>query len=354
MPSYSTKRRRICAAVAQVVQQIELSTKPPIINVNPVASDVANVATEIEPAIGSCSADSHDGQELEMGGINYLSDSDSDSDGSELDLSSISTSDSDSDSDENVNEVDNQAQFKYELAQWKLKGNITNSSMNSLLEILRKRVPFLPKDCRTIVTPPKNVQLKDISGGQYYHFGIASTIRHVLRNKLKLTEGQELHLQLNVDGLPVHKSKNSQLWPILGLLQHPESTKPFVIGVFFGECKPKSVTEFLEDFMNEYTHLSEQGLVVNGYNLKVTISTVVCDSPARAFVKCTKVHSGYSACDKCTVHGEWHGRVTFLDLKAPLRTDDSFIRQSDGDHHRGAVSPFLRANVGEYDFRKVL
>jgi len=68
---------------------------------------------------------------------------------------------------------------------------------------------------------------------------------------------------------------------------------------------------------------------------EVAIHSFVCDAPARAMVKNVKGHSGYSACDKCHVEGEWNQKVTFQETNAPLRTDAEFAEMSDPDHHLG-------------------
>jgi len=91
-------------------------------------------------------------------------------------------------------------------------------------------------------------------------------------------------------------------------------------------------------------------LIVGFYSTKhehydVIIHSFVCDAPARAMIKNVKGHSGYSACDKCHVEGEWHQKVTFQDTNAPLRTDTEFAEMSDADHHLGH-SPIQVLPVG--------
>ena len=41
----------------------------------------------------------------------------------------------------------------------------------------------------------------------------------------------------------------------------------------------------------------------------------ICDTPARAFLKCVKSHTGYFSCDHCEVEGEWHDTITFLEAE---------------------------------------
>lgn len=70
------------------------------------------------------------------------------------------------------------------------------------------------------------------------------------------------------------------------------------------------------------------------------------DTPARAFIKCCIGHCGYASCEKCTVWGtRANNRTVYLDLNAPLRTDESFRNQEQPYHHKG-VSPLLRLKTG--------
>ena len=260
-------------------------------------------------------------------------------------------SDDDTNDRETPLDGDNEDHFKYLLSQWKLRDNVANTSMNRLLEALRSRtdLQFLPKDSRTLVQPPKKIEMKKIPGGHYHHFGIALTVQHALRSRTNLRENDVIKMQLNFDGLPVHKSDSTSLWPILGLLQNIKGETPFMIGVYYGQSKPLNVGDYLEDFINEYLLLSRDGLIVHGVRLEIELTTVVCDTPARAFIKRMKPHNGYSACDKCSTHGDYHNRrMTFPQLDAPLRTNDSFRTQEDEDHHiHGPSSPFLRTDIGK-------
>jgi len=66
----------------------------------------------------------------------------------------------------------------------------------------------------------------------------------------------------------------------------------------------------------------------------------VCDAPTHAFLKCTKLHSGYSSCDKCIEPEEYYkNKIVFMSETAPKRTNESFRKQLDDNHHE--PSPFL-------------
>jgi len=74
----------------------------------------------------------------------------------------------------------------------------------------------------------------------------------------------------------------------------------------------------------------------NNMKYDISLTAVICDTPARAFVKCVKGHAGYHGCDKCTQEGEYvSSRMTFPAINAPKRTNESFRNQSNEEHHVG-------------------
>ena len=76
----------------------------------------------------------------------------------------------------------------------------------------------------------------------------------------------------------------------------------------------------------------------------LTVTSVICDAPARAFVKNIKSYSGYHGCDKCIQSGVWNGKMTFPEIDATLRTDASFDEMRDEEHHKGP-SPFAGTQI---------
>lgn len=92
--------------------------------------------------------------------------------------------------------------------------------------------------------------------------------------------------------------------------------------------------DFLSDFSEETFHLMKNGFEVRGVMYTIKIENFICDAPARSFIKCTNLHAGYSSCAKCTEGGEYiDGRVVYRGINAPKRTDYSFIKQLDEEHH---------------------
>lgn len=223
-----------------------------------------------------------------------------------------------------------------ELGEWAIQYNITHAALGSLLKILCKAHPDLPKDSRTLLNrgvSSSAVAIQNIAGGSYYHFGIEKGVISVIAD-LGLDNASPLSLHVNIDGMPLHLSTSTQFWPILGLVANCCPKEPFVIGLFYGMHKPKDVTAFLNDFVSEFQKLQTTGVIYGPKKYDVVLAAVICDTPARAFVKNVKGHNGYFGCDKCTQEGVYtERRMTFPEINARLRTDESFRAMSDEDHH---------------------
>nr|XP_055061186.1 uncharacterized protein LOC129444502 isoform X1 [Misgurnus anguillicaudatus] len=244
----------------------------------------------------------------------------------------------DSDRDDSEGPSEHRPDLADDLVNWALEFNITMVALSALLSILHFHHPNLPRDGRTLLKTVTNYKILAVAGGAFFYFGVLNAITGLLENVwMKLPSKHCLQLQLNFDGLPLFKSNNQQLWPILGLLKEAGKC-PFMIGIFGGDCKPKSLNEYLRDLVSELSSL-QSGFWFKGKLFFLRVCSVVCDAPARAFVKGIKSHSGYSACDKCVQTGVFIGnRMTFPQTDSALRTDASFRQMLDEDHHV-ALSP---------------
>lgn len=230
-----------------------------------------------------------------------------------------------------------------DLCAWVSQFNISGSALLVLLAILHPYHPFLPKDPRTLLKTRKNYDVISIGGGLYHHFGIATTLLSEIKSSspVAVQEISSVSFQINIDGLPLFKSSSTQFWPILGRLIEPYQSKPFTIGLFVGDKKPTNIQEFLQSFIDEMTVLHHTGIQVPGidHSIQIKISCVICDTPARCFVKQSKGHAGYFGCDKCCQRGQYNNKMTFPETNAVLRTDLQFNEMENEEHHIG-ISPF--------------
>lgn len=126
------------------------------------------------------------------------------------------------------------------------------------MSILRSENLPVPGDCRTLVkTPLVCNNIIDMPPGAYIHFGIKKGICHKIQNVSSQKKLNILPLAINIDGLPLSKSSNSQCWPILMSIDIIGFTEPFIVGIYHGMKKPDSVTKFLDAFVEEYLFLKE-------------------------------------------------------------------------------------------------
>ncbi|KYQ53881.1 hypothetical protein ALC60_05490 [Trachymyrmex zeteki] len=107
---------------------------------------------------------------------------------------------------------------------------------------------------------------------------------------------------------------------------------PQVVAIYHGESKPKSSTEFLDEFITELLNLMTNRITLDDKIYSIKLLGFVCDTPARAFIKCTKSHVAFYACERCTVKE---------------RSKQSFEARTQPEHYLNEISPLLR--IPEFD-----
>jgi len=222
-----------------------------------------------------------------------------------------------------------------DLAQFMVRSHLTRDHCNALLDILRKHGLQLPKDSRTLRKTPRTVEVESKCGGQYVYFG--------LKKALQMVEpDDEYKINVNVDGVPLYKSSSTQFWPILCQIN---SSKPVIVALFMGPCKPDSVSEYLSDFVQEMTELQSCGFATDAQlqTVPVVLRAVICDAPARAFLKNIKAHNSLHGCERCTALGmSVNSRTTFSShdcFQAEKRTHDKFVNLDYIGSHQSGPTP---------------
>ncbi|XP_051967505.1 uncharacterized protein LOC127632781 isoform X1 [Xyrauchen texanus] len=190
---------------------------------------------------------------------------------------------------------------------------------------------------------------KNVAGGTYYHFGIRNSVLAELASLdfdlRDLTD--TLTLRVNIDGLPLFRSNNVSLWPILSRIKEIPNSNVFVIGLYSGVIKPSNVQEYLNEFIQDVKVVVQEGIQYNYVHFTVAApDAFICDAPAGAFLKCVKGHNGYYACERCTQKGvHINRRMSFAELSGERRTDQTF-REMGYEEHQGGVSPLSELGVG--------
>ena len=152
-----------------------------------------------------------------------------------------------------------------------------------------------------------------------------------------------LKLKFNIDGIPLFKSTGTQFWPILCSLG---SYTPFMVSIFYGPTKPSSLQDFLIDFLEELDEVIHAGISCGDRTYDVKIGAFICDAPARAFLKSIKGHTGYDACERCTVHGYYKDNRVILhsDEICTTRTDEDFKDRKYISHQTG-ITPLAASGI---------
>lgn len=127
--------------------------------------------------------------------------------------------------------------LKEKLHTWAIENNITQRSLTALLHILKEEGhDELPVDARTLLKTPKETIIRECENGHYFHYGLELALRDKLKKCTNINDIHTVELNINIDGLPLAKSSQSQLWPILGQIYNIE-TDPFLIGAYHGYKK---------------------------------------------------------------------------------------------------------------------
>lgn len=177
------------------------------------------------------------------------------------------------------------------LGNWSLRNNITLTATTELLKGLRVLHHDLPKDARTLLNTPRNVGVCQMGVGEYIFLGITEMILKYARHALNSLD-LNLSLNFNVDGIPLFDASLTEFWPILCNIEGLDNIKPFAVAVYCGVGKPP-IQEFFKDFILDLNNLLENGLTYNEINYRVNVRAFICDAPAKAFMRCVKLYSGY-------------------------------------------------------------
>ena len=286
---------------------------------------------------------------IENDDINNDSDSDDES-GISLDSFNYSDSDvesiiGDADSDFDLDDIllpigsSENEEFKNELAIWANTFLINHNALKALLSLINKYTNMnLCKDSRTLMKTPRYTSVIEIDNGE--------CIKQIIQNKCALNhEFQTVNLLINIDGAAIlGNSSEKNLWIIL--CKDAELSTVYLVGVFHGIKKPQDQNNFLKCFVEELIDLINNGFTWDGQVFFVRMHGFVCDTPAKSFILCTKYHSGYFSCSKCTLEGEYLYNGVYFPVKdieklkkycnIHLRSDTEFKNlQYIGDYQRG-------------------
>lgn len=223
------------------------------------------------------------------------------------------------------------------LRQWVNENNITHIAVKNLLKILPPFVnQHLPKDPRTLLGTPKSTNILIIGSGTYSHLGVEIGLINQLKQIPTSLIPAVIYLDYSIDGVPISKSTNSNLWPIQAMIKSLSKFKlpPFFVGIYHGYEKPKDSNDYLSALYEELLYLKSNPIKFNNLEIKIEVRSFICDTPAKTFITGSKGHTGYFGCSKCTQEGQHiNNRMCFLESNAPLRNDLDFKNRKQVEHH---------------------
>ena len=143
---------------------------------------------------------------------------------------------------------------------------------------------------------------------------------------------------VNIDSFPVFNKSDIEMTTILMKIIHEDyHCNPSVVGLYSGNSKTESPNEFLNDFVKGSSHLIKKGVEIENKKFNFVLKALVCDTPARAYIKCTKEHTSFDACKRCVIKGE-SVRITknnprsnvrvYPDINFRLRTKKNLSKSS--------------------------
>lgn len=256
------------------------------------------------------------------------------------------TDDSDAAPDYTLAEV---IELKENLRQWACNNNITHTALSQLLKLLQPRVPGLPRDARSFLSTPRNIDITPMENGQLCYFGLQNELKSKLKRGIISPESNVIKLDFNIDGLPAFDSSTESLWPILCRSLSLKDQSPFVVALFSGTEKPKPLHVYFEQFITELEQLLESGIEYEQQIFKIEIRCFICDAPARSMVKMVSGHTSTFGCEKCcskarVVNHKLHYPVD----DSPRKRKDTDFTSADAntDKHIQGKSPLLRLCIG--------
>lgn len=235
------------------------------------------------------------------------------------------------------NEGSEAIDFKKEIASWVVNTGTPAMDVDSLLRIIKQKIPELPKTCKTLLQTPKNAyeNVTSMCSGQYLHIGLQHMLATFL-SKHKISS-KKIILDVGIDGTPSTDSSDTELWPIM--VNVVGFDEVLLVGSYFGPGKPNddkhSSDEFLKPFVTEVLEILKTGGILYENDLyEIHFRAFVMDAPARAFIMGTILCTGYHSCTKCIVDGiRIAKRTVFHGIGHQLRSNFTFRNRIHENHH---------------------
>lgn len=221
--------------------------------------------------------------------------------------------------------------------------NLPRRAMQELLSIL----------CRHGVDVPSSVyklnKEREVSRftefGNFAYLSIEDNLGFCFKNsllrfsELRCNSGQFLiNMHVNIDGLPLFKSSQMSLWPIL--IRFENYFRPLPVAVFCGYGKP-DLTTFLSKFIEDINIFKNIGIKIFENIIFLDEIVFLCDAPARAYLQSIKGHCAFDGCGYCRQQGvRQNDRVVFSTVSGSDRTDLDYLHFRENNQLQ--LSPLIK------------
>jgi len=157
---------------------------------------------------------------------------------------------------------------------WSVKYNICHNACNALLKILQEHTlcNFF-KDARSLLKTPRQTEILKICGGKFFCWSLSD----IIANMLLKYDTKHIDLLFNIDGLPLSKSSNASLWPIL--CSNTMHNDVYIVGTYFGDKKPENSNIFLQPLINDLINLINESYFHNNI-IKINLFGLIYNTPA--------------------------------------------------------------------------
>ena len=128
-----------------------------------------------------------------------------------------------------------------DLAKWANNFRVKHNALDDLPTILKSAGhPNLPSSARTLLRTARTITVQSKSGMEYLYFPLSEEIKkNVARYPCSVTENlNALELSFNIDGLPLFKSSQESLWPVLCSTANIKPAAVFPVVLTYGKSKP--------------------------------------------------------------------------------------------------------------------
>lgn len=119
--------------------------------------------------------------------------------------------------------------FNEKLKEWFLNSNVSVKSATNLLKILQSENISCPSSVSGLLKIKNNCITRTVAPGSYVHIGLKVQLNKIKRYITSLNLNKII-IDVGVDGLPLFKSSNIGLWPIMADIVNVPNVEVFLLG----------------------------------------------------------------------------------------------------------------------------